>query len=289
VDETLMLTARGNVGWDRAAFAIVALFLLSPRPSHSQQSTQPNYIGRIVGVYDDRSGNPLDSVEIRDMLTGSFSYTTSTGTLSLFFVDTAGSLLRIRKFGYKPITLFVGNTPGLPPLTVTLEPLAQKLPAVVTRDTVRQYIGPMLRGFEHRRRSGMGYFVPDSLLRKEESRPLANVLRAHVPTLEIAEINIKGQRLTIAASHRTQAASLCQVDVYLDGVPLTSNRNGGTLAILGARRSGATATEQGYVDLSQFLVSDLGGVEFHNTSDMPAEFAHTGSGCGALYLWTREK
>ena len=53
--------------------------------------------------------------------------------------------------------------------------------------------------------------------------------------------------------------------------------------------SGGTALQQGYVDLGQFLVSDLGGVEFHNVGDMPAEFSHTGGGCGALYLWTREK
>lgn len=284
-----MLAVPKPVVWYRAAFAIAALCLLSPRPSHSQKSTQPNYVGRIVGVYDDRSGNPLDSVEIRDMITGSFAYTTSTGTLSLFFVDTAGSLLRIRKFGYTPITMFVGNAAGLPPLTVTLEPLAQRLPAVVTTDTARHYLSPTLNGFEQRRKTGMGYFIAETQLRKEENRPLANVLRGHIATLDIEDVVIGGQRLTIATSHRAQNASPCQVDIYLDGVLLTSNRNGGSLAILGSRRSGGTALQQGYVDLSQFLVSDLGGVEFHNVGDMPAEFAHTGGGCGALYLWTREK
>lgn len=207
-----------------AAIAMAALAFTAPGSAPAQAPAQPTYVGRIVGVYDDRSGSPLDSVEIRDMITGSFAYTTSTGTLSLFFVDTAGSLLRIRKFGYTPITMFVGNAEGLPPLTITLEPLAQKLPAVVTRDTVRRYIGPMLRGFEQRRKTGMRYFIPETQLRKEENRPLANA-----------------------------------------------------------------ALQQGYVDLSQFLVSDLGGVEFHNVGDMPAEFAHTGGCGGALYLWTREK
>ena len=272
-----------------AAIAMAALAFMAPGNAAAQIPAQPKYVGRIVGVYDDRSGNPLDSVEIRDMITGSFAYTTSTGTLSLFFVDTAGSLLRIRKFGYTPITMFVGNAEGLPPLTITLEPLAQTLPTVVTRDTVRQYIGPMLKGFEERRKTGMGYFIPETQLRKEENRPLANVLRGHIATLDIEDVVIAGQRLTIATSHRAQNASPCQVDIYLDGVLLTSNRNGGTLAILGSRRSGSTALQQGYVDLSQFLVSDLGGVEFHNVGDMPAEFAHTGGGCGALYLWTREK
>lgn len=272
-----------------AAIVMAALAFTAPGSAPAQAPAQPKYVGRIVGVYDDRSGNPLDSVEIRDMITGSFAYTTSTGTLSLFFVDTAGSLLRIRKFGYTPITMFVGNAAGLPPLTVTLEPLAQRLPAVVTTDTARHYLSPTLNGFEQRRKTGLGYFIPEAQLRKEDNRPLANVLRVHMATLEIKDVVIGGQRLTIATSRRAQNRSLCQVDIYLDGVPLTSNRDGGTLAILGSRRSGGTALQQGYVDLSQFLVSDLGGVEFHNVGDMPAEFAHTGGGCGALYLWTREK
>lgn len=272
-----------------AAIVMAALAFMAPSRAWPQAPAKPAFLGRIVGVYDDLSGNPLDSVEIRDMITGSFAYTTSTGTLSLFFVDTAGSLLRIRKFGYTPITMFVGNSAGLPPLTITLEPLAQRLPAVVTTDTARHYLSPTLNGFEQRRKTGMGYFIAETQLRKEENRPLANVLRGHIATLDIEDVVIGGQRLTVAISHRAQNASLCQVDIYLDGVLLTSNRGGGTLAILGSRRSGGTALQQGYVDLSQFLVSDLGGVEFHNVGDMPAEFAHTGGGCGALYLWTREK
>lgn len=54
-------------------------------------------------------------------------------------------------------------------------------------------------------------------------------------------------------------------------------------------RSGRAATqEQRYVDLTQFTVTDLAGVEFHDVGDLPAEFEHTGKGCAALCLWTRE-
>ena len=54
-------------------------------------------------------------------------------------------------------------------------------------------------------------------------------------------------------------------------------------------RSGRAATqEQRYVDLTQFTVTDLAGVEFHDVGDLPAEFEQTGKGCAALYLWTRE-
>lgn len=272
----------------RFAVGLVVLVAATGRLGGAQTKPDPKYIGRLVGVYDENTGDPLDSVEIRDMITGSFVYTTRTGTASLFFVDTAGTLLRIRKFGYTPMTVFVGNAPGLPPLTLTLEPIARQLPAVVTRDSARHYLSPALSAFEDRRKTGMGYFVPEAQLRKEDTRPLANILRSHVPTLAIQDVIVGSQRVTIAASRRANGGA-CPVDVFLDGVPLTSNTQGGTPAMLGSRRSGSTALQQGYVDLTQFVATDLAGIEFHNVSDMPAEFTHTGSGCGALYLWTRER
>jgi hypothetical protein len=272
----------------RTTVLAFALLLAPAVQRGAAQQPEPKYIGRLVGVYDERTGDPIDSVEIRDVVTGSFAYTTRTGTLSLFFVDTSGSLLRIRKFGYTPVTMYVGNSPGLPPITLTLEPAAQRLPAVVTRDTARHYLSPTLAAFEERRKTGMGYFVSEAVLRKEETRPLANILRSHVPTVAVQDVVVGGQRITIAASRRANGGS-CPVDVFLDGVPLSSNKQGGTLAILGRRRSGGSALEQGYVDLTQFITTDLAGVEFHNVGDMPAEFTHTGNGCGALYLWTRER
>lgn len=269
-------------------FALATLTTVTARIGRAQAKPEQKYIGRLVGVYDESTGNPIDSVEVRDLVTGSFAYTTRTGTMALSFVDTAGSLLRIRKFGYAPITMFIGNAPGLPPVTLVLQPTAQRLPAVVTHDTLRHYLSPTISAFEERRKTGMGYFVSEAELRKEETRPLANVLRSHVATLAIQDVVMGGQRVTIAASRRGNGGA-CPVDVFLDGVKLNSNSQSGTLAILGSRRSGGTALQQGYVDLGQFLVTDLAGVEYHNVSDMPAEFEHTGSGCGGLYLWTRER
>ena len=44
-----------------------------------------------------------------DLRTGMSALTTNTGTLSLFFVDTAGTLIRIAKLGYEPQSFFVAN------------------------------------------------------------------------------------------------------------------------------------------------------------------------------------
>src|SRR5512146_190090 len=66
--------------------------------------------GRLIGVYDAQSGAPLDDVTVTNTLNGLSAKTTSTGTLSLFFVDTAAGLLRLTKIGYQPLTLLVANS-----------------------------------------------------------------------------------------------------------------------------------------------------------------------------------
>lgn len=255
------------------------------QPASRAPATEPaaRAIGRIVGVYDDQTGTPIDSVEVRDMASGSTALTTSTGTLSLFFVDTAGSLIRFRKIGFKPVTMFVANAPGIDPLTVVLERAAQTLEKVVVTDNAAVYHSPALRGFEERRKTGMGYFISESQMRKEDNRPLSQVVRAHVPAVSIIERRSGSKWVSVALSRRLDN---CLVDIYLDGVQVSGTSGGGGSATVGSR---ASSVRSGDADLRSFEVSDLAAVEFHNVADMPIEFGHTGSGCGALFLWTRER
>jgi hypothetical protein len=66
--------------------------------------------GRLIGVYDAQSGVPLDDVTVTNAANGLSARTTSTGTLSLLFVDTTGGLLRLTRIGYQPLTLLVANS-----------------------------------------------------------------------------------------------------------------------------------------------------------------------------------
>jgi hypothetical protein len=44
------------------------------------------------------------------------------------------------------------------------------------------------------------------------------------------------------------------------------------------------------IDLNQFQVSSLAGVEYYpDNATMPVQFSRTSGGCGALFLWTRER
>jgi hypothetical protein len=276
-----------------ARLGVLVAFLsvsLVARRADAQRAAPMQLAGRVVGVYDDRTGNPLEGVEVRDLVTKSFALTTSTGTLSLFFVDSAGSLVRFQKIGYTPTTMFVENSPAAPPLTITLEPIAQTLPTVVTRDSARRYVSPALREFEERRLSGSGgRFVSEAVLRKEDDRTLGNIIKLRVPGLDVLQDVLVGlTRADIAVT--TRSGTKCPVDIYLDGQPVSLRSTAtGRSAIPGAAVVRDRESSVPMNDLKSFSPKDLAGIEFHSAATVPTQYNRSASGCGVLLLWTRER
>jgi hypothetical protein len=152
---------------------------------------------------------------------------------------------------------------------VVLDSVVSKAPAE------RTHISPALRGFEERRLSGSGgYFVTDSILRREEDRPLDEIVSAHVPGAQFVR---PGQNRVYLTSNRL--GGHCFTDVYLDGVALAP------LPDPDPKLKSIVA-----VNLSQFVATDLAAIEFYpGGASLPVQFNHTSSGCGALLLWTRER
>jgi hypothetical protein len=171
------------------------------------------------------------------------------------------------------------------PITVLMKKVAE-LPAVVTKSTSPKYLSPALRAFDERRKNRTsGYFINDSILRKEDGRPLGNVLAAHAPGVQVKQVSsanflLKSPRCTSGG----------QPDLYLDGVPLAHFEDV-RWPIPKPRNRNAPIDARDYpMDLSQFQVSDLAGVEYYpDNATMPVEFSRTSAGCGALFLWTRER
>ena len=250
------------------ALAQHALLAQSGRASDSSL-TKPGYRLRILGLFDERSGEPIEGVDVSDVLTGTTTRSTSTGTVSLAFLPDGGGLVRIRKLGYAMQTMMVSISPADSlPITVLLS-RATELPAVVTVDSAPRYASPALRAFEERRRNAAsGFFIPEAVVRKEEARNIGDFFRAHIPNVIIRE----GPGGSVYLMRSPRCGSGGPPAVYLDGVLLSPDSPGGP------------------VNLSLVRLTDVAGVEYYaNTATAPSEFNRTLSSCGALLFWTRER
>jgi hypothetical protein len=234
--------------------------------------TVPAYRARILGVFDANTGEPIEGAQVTDILTRMSAITTKTGTVSLVFLPDSGSMIRVQKIGYQPATMVVKISPAdTLPITMVLSPTATTLPAVVTKDSAPVYVSPGLRGMEERRKQGFGHFITEAELRKNDSKKMTNVIRT-LPNINIACPRTgvrRGECWAVAgrlnAKYAIQGGS-CDLDVYINGA--ISNDN----------------------DLEKLAVAEFAGVEYYpGGATIPAQYNKTGSSCGVLLLWTRER
>ena len=231
--------------------------------------------GRLIGVYDAQSGAPLDDVTVTNALNGLSARTTATGTLSLFFVDTAGGLLRLTKIGYQPLTLLVANSDAdTIPETILMEPAATRLAPVVTSaravrgpaDTVRSL---ELNGFYDRRQTSG---APSSAFQTSE----------------------KIERLTLLSEvFRLTGRQVCMSNLYINGARV-SGAGVGTFA---GRRGGAfrgsfVPNNLRKEPIDQLLTAqDVLAIEMYRSSELPAQYNVTRppgqADCGATLIWTK--
>ena len=84
-------------------------------------STLPAYRFRLLGVYDDKTGDPIEGAFVTDLTTGTRARTTSTGTVSLAFIPEGTTPMRISKEGYEDISIGVEiSATATTPLTLIM-------------------------------------------------------------------------------------------------------------------------------------------------------------------------
>jgi len=122
------------------------------------------YRGRLVGLFDAVTGSPIAGATVTDLATGMSASTSSTGTVSLLFVDTSGSVIRLTKPGYASQVLAIDNSPGSSDLTLLLEPAIPKARTTAVSDSSSKLD---LVGFTFRRSvfapSGALFFTSEEL------------------------------------------------------------------------------------------------------------------------------
>lgn len=241
--------------------------------AHNAAADQ-RYRYRLLGVFDDESGAPIQGAEVRDLVSGLSSPTSLTGTVSLFFLPDSGSLIHIRKIGYDPQTLTVAITPkDTAPVTVVLHRSAQELPTVkVTGAATPTYMSPLLRGAQQRMdEHAGGYYIDENQMRKLDSQTLALALTPRMPGLRSTqgahgETYLVSSRQACANTMGGCRSANCFISVYVDGIKST----------------------QVPQDFNRLSPQDYAIAEFYSSAETtPAEFGP--SPCGTLLLWTRER
>lgn len=251
-------------------------------------SKVPAYRRRLIGIYDDKSGDPIAGVRVLDVLSGTSMATSKTGTAVLIFVPEGVRILRVQKVGYEvqtfPLSIIESDTGSI---TLTMHRVVE-LPAVVTTaDSSTAASGPVsrrLQAFEERRKShNGGFFVSEATLRRGDGKSLASVLAAQLPALALDRRS--GNKTMVVQSPRCMDGTKSGPPaVYIDGVAFTED----AAEVGRMRRLGNFSLPP--VDIQRFSVEDLAGVEWYpDNSLLPPDVPHDGSRCGALLLWTRDR
>ena len=262
-----------------AALAVGAGTVRSQTTAKPDSSASIRYRCRLLGVYDAQTGEPVEGVEVGDILSKASATTSKTGTVSLFFLPDGGALVRLRKIGYETQTVAVSITPAdTIPVTIILNH-ATALPAVVVKDSAPKFMTPGMRQFEEHRKQGFGHFLTDSIFRKYESSSLANLLSSRMPGL--ITVNTPNNQKYLASGRKMcggRALSVCSgpsclVSVYQDGAKIFDASNPGSLK----------------VDFEHLSPMDYDAAEFYQGAEVPSEYNSTGNSCGVLVLWSRMK
>jgi hypothetical protein len=266
-------------------FGLVAALTVASAGAQEKRvaaAASPVRPGRLVGVFDLDTGQPLEGVKVLDLRTGSSALTTNTGTLSLFFVDTSGTLVRITKLGYQAQSFFVANsvadTAGI---TVLLKATAPTLPTVVTNARGAAALTGKLSEFDERRRLGLGNFLTEDVLMKNENRRMSEIF-AMVPGTSVVQgttnaawiatsrgPSLNKQPLT-EMDRRRGAKNACYAAVVLDGTFVYQGMLGETL-----------------FDINSLQPSAIAGIEVYSGSNMPSKYDGTRNTCGLVVIWTK--
>lgn len=233
-------------------------------------------------VMRDSLGHELSGAEVR--LTGLPRpvLTNSRGGFRVDALPPGRYALAIRHVGFRPLTDTIEVAAGqrLEREFVMTEQ-AQELDSVRISAPETRYISPNLRGFEERMKAGRGgYFITDSILRRNDERNVAGVVAARTPGVVIVSAAgytylASSRKCGVAgASGSCKAGNTCWVSVYMDGIRIYD----------------ATMGAMSRPDFNRIAVREYAAVEFYpSDASLPMQYSNRGSDCGTLLLWTRER
>lgn len=244
--------------------------------------------GRVIRQSD---GSPVAGADIILVPSDRHAVTDSSGAYRLDGVRAGIALIQVRHVGFDVARDTVNLSADHENVrTYALAPQSASLDTVRAVAAGQQYLSQRLRAFEERRASGQGgYFLSDSIMRRNEGTTLVNLVAGRVPGLmalagkSLVSSRKKCQGFTFLHSDTcSKGAPDCFVTIYLDGslyyTPPAAEPGGSTQLVPPP-------------DLTKALsINTLAGAEFYaDGASAPAGMHSNDQGCGTLWLWTRER
>lgn len=162
--------------------------------------------------------------------------------------------------------------------TNTLATVDVKADASPDVETVR------LADFEERRKFGIGRFLTQDFLEKQDGRQLADVLGGKIPGLR--GYNMGGAQRAMASSR-----GISSIVLKLSG-DATDRARGATVQcyvqVVVDRQIRYRGTPgEALFDVNTIEPASIAGVEYYTMAQTPSQFSGTGATCGTLVIWTR--
>lgn len=155
------------------AFAVVST-MLSAAAGAGAQATKPA-IGRVLGIIDANTGEPVDGAEVIDRIANTSAVTTKSGLIGLgsFQSQHDSSVLTVRKIGYQDTT-FLAMQSDTTPITLMLQQATPVLPTILSKAMVTR------SDLEETARYTNAQFIPPGILRSPafKGKSLGDALRA---------------------------------------------------------------------------------------------------------------
>lgn len=224
-----------------------------------------------AGQVTDTTGSPMAGVGVIVEGTALQTTTRTNGRFRIDSVPAGRHRILFRQIGFRAEAVwlqFTANDTTTVSVVLGREPFV--LPEVTTTGERRETRSPKMARFEGRRDAGTGgHFIGDEILREREHSLLSDVLR-RIPGVQL--VLIPGGRAARSSRSSISITFQCFMRVYLDGVRVWN-----------------PGTPDPY-NIDNHPVQQLQGIEVYSGSaSTPADLGGTGSECGTIVLWTRDR
>ncbi len=255
-----MRTHRHDARDRRGLKVVVAAFLAFMCPI-TGVGAQRAPVGALAGVVaDSGTGMGLAAVEIVVDGTSLRTLTDFRGGFRFPEGSAGRRTLRLRRLGFRPLTVTVGAEDRAEPVSIRMVPSVRYLAPVQVRAERTRYTGRLAGYYERLERRTQGVFITRTDLERERPAQLTDMLQ-RTPGIRVTRGRPGAQSIRMRGRE-------CRPLVWLDGAPMSASD----------------------VDLDSFSPASLEGIELYlGANNAPARYqaARGQSECGTILLWSR--